>query len=83
MGAFLFSHFRVTIVKLINEKNSLIVAVLKWHGECHSITLFVFSFLYFFILFKYICDIYLSIQAFHGLCKFNNIFFNKIAEEIQ
>ena len=32
MGALLFSHFRVTNVKLINEKNSLIIAVSKEHG---------------------------------------------------
>ena len=32
MGALLFSHFQFTNVKLINEKNYLIIAVSKWHG---------------------------------------------------
>ena len=38
MGARLFSHFRVTNVKLINEKNSLNITVSKRHGLHHSIT---------------------------------------------
>ena len=46
MGPLLYSHFRVTNVKLINEKNWL----------RHSITFFVFSLL----CCKYICDICLS-----------------------
>ena len=79
MGALLFSHFRVMNLKLINETNSLIIAISKWHGLCHSITFFVFSVL----CYKYICDIYLSILDFNDLCKFNNIFINKIIEEIQ
>ena len=29
------------------------------------------------------CDIYLSMLDFNGLYKFNNIFINKITEEIQ
>ena len=63
MGAPLFSHFRVTNVKLINEKKSLIIAVSKRHGLRHSITFFVFSLL----CCKYICDIYLSMLDFNGL----------------
>ena len=46
MGPLLYSHFRVTNVKLINEKNWL----------PHSITFFVFSLL----CCKYICDICLN-----------------------
>ena len=79
MDAVLFSHFRVRNVKLINEKNSLNIAVSKWHGLRHSTTFFVFSLL----CREYICDIYLSILDFNGFCKFNNIFINKITEEFQ
>ena len=43
MVALLFSYFRVTNGNLINEKNSLIIAVSKWHGLCHSVMFFVFS----------------------------------------
>ena len=68
MGPLSFSHFRVTNVKLINEKKSLNITVSKWHGLRLSITLFVFSLL----CCKYICDIYLSMLDFNGLCKFNN-----------
>ena len=75
MGALLFSHFRVTNVKLINEKNSLIIAVSKEHGLRHSITFFVFTLR----CGKYMCDIYLSMLDFNSLCKVNNIFINKIA----
>ena len=39
MGALLFSHFLVTNVKLINEKNYSNITVSKWHGLCHSIVL--------------------------------------------
>ena len=52
MGALLFYHFWVMKVKLVNEKISLVIAVPKWHGLAHSITLFVFSL----ICCKYICD---------------------------
>ena len=40
MGAFLFSHFRVTNVKLISEKNSLNITVSKWHGLRRPLTFF-------------------------------------------
>ena len=75
MGALLFSHFRVTNVKLINEKNSLIIAVSKEHGLRLSITFFVFTLR----CCKYMCDIYLSMLDFNSLCKVNSIFINKIA----
>ena len=42
MVSILFSHFRVTNVKLINEKNSVNITVPKWHGLCHSITFFLY-----------------------------------------
>ena len=42
MAALSFSHFRVTNVKLINEKNSVNITVPKWHGLCHSITFFLY-----------------------------------------
>ena len=45
MGGLLFSYFRVTNGKLMNEKNSLITAVSKWPGLRLSITFFVFSLL--------------------------------------
>ena len=32
---------------------------------------------------KYICDIYLSMLDFNGLCQFNKIFIYKITEDIQ
>ena len=76
MGALLFSQFRVTNVKLINKKNSLIIAFSKWHGLVHSITFFVFNLL----CFKYICNIYLCMLDFNGLCKFNNIFINNLLD---
>ena len=38
MGVLLFSHFRVTNVKLINEKYTLNMAVSKAHGLHHSVT---------------------------------------------
>ena len=68
MGALLFSHFRVTSFKLIDKKISLIIATSKLTGLPQSITFFVFSLL----CCKYICDIYLSMLDFNGLCKFNN-----------
>ena len=51
-------------MKLINESNSLIITVSKRHGLRYSITFFLFR------LFccKYICDIYLSMLNFNGLC---------------
>ena len=70
MSRLLFSHIGVTNMKLINEKTYLIIAVSKWHGLPHSVTVFVFSLL----CCKYICDIYLSVQDFNGLWKFSNIF---------
>ena len=39
-----------------------------WHELPHSVTFFVFGLL----CCKYICDIYLSMLGFNGLCKFNN-----------
>ena len=42
MGALLFSHFRVTCLKLLNEKSSLYFTVSKWHGLRHSITVFLY-----------------------------------------
>ena len=48
MGALLFSHFRVTSVKLINEKNFLYITVSKWHGLHHSVMIF-FDLAYFVI----------------------------------
>ena len=47
--------------------------------DSHSILFFEFSLL----CCKYVYDIYLSMQFFNGLCKFSNIFINKIKEEIQ
>ena len=79
MGALLFSPFRVTNMKLINEKNPLIIAASKCHGLRHSITFFVISLL----CRKYLCDIHLSMLDFNGFCKFNIIFINKITEEMQ
>ena len=69
MVKLLFFHFRVMNLKLINEKNSLIITVSNWHGLRHSIKFFVFSLL----CCKYVYDIYLSMLNFNGLCKFNNI----------
>ena len=40
MGTFLFSHFRVTNMILIYEKNSLNITVSKLHGLRNSITFF-------------------------------------------
>ena len=71
MSVLLFCHFRVTNVKFIDEKNSFIIAVSKSHGLLHSFTFFVFRLLY------------LSILDFNDLCKVNNVFINKITEEIQ
>ena len=67
MGALLFFHFLVKNMKLINEKNSLIIA--DWHGPSHSIKFFVFSLL----CCQYICNSYLSMLDFNGLCKLSNI----------
>ena len=61
--------WRIMNLKLINEKNSLIITVSNWHGLRHSIKFFVFSLL----CCKYIYNIYLSMLDFNGLCKFNNI----------
>ena len=69
MAALLFCHFRVTKVKLKNEKISLIITVSKWDGMTHSIKFFVFSLL----CCKYICDIYLGMLVFNDL----HIFFFK------
>ena len=69
MSALLFSNFRVTNMKLINEKNSLIIAVSKLHEQCHVIL--------------YLACFVVSALDFNGLCKFVNIFINKITEEIQ
>ena len=70
MGALLFPYFRVTNLKVVNEKNFSNTTVSKWHGLCHSVTFFVFSLL----CCKYIRDIYLSMLDFNGLYKFNNTF---------
>ena len=70
MGALLFPYFRVTNLKVVNEKDSSNTTVSKWHGLCHSVTFFVFSLL----CCKYIWDIYLSMLDFNGLYKFNNTF---------
>ena len=70
---FVFS-ISITNVKLINQKNYLIIAVSTWHRLTHSITSFVFSL----HCRKFICDIYLSMLDFNGLWKFNHIFINKI-----
>ena len=63
MGALLFSHIRVTSMKLINEKNLL--------NYCSFKMTWPASFCYFFCiwlaLFKSIFDIYLSMQDFNGL----------------
>ena len=40
MDALLFFQFSVMNVKLMNENNSLIIAVSKLHGPCYSITFF-------------------------------------------
>ena len=56
MCVFLFSHFRVRNVKLINEKSSLNTTVSKCMDCVILLRFFVFSLLYC----KYICDIYLS-----------------------
>ena len=71
---FYFCNYLLRNVKLINEKNCFIIAVSKRHGLPHSIMFFVFSLL----CCKYICYIYLSTLEFNGLCKFSNIFINKI-----
>ena len=73
MGALLFFHFRVTNVKLINEKSPLNITLSKWNGLHHFITFLVFSLL----CCKYICDIYLNMLDLNGLCKFNNMFIYK------
>ena len=41
MGALVFSHFRVTNVRLINEKNYLIITVSKWH-DCVILLRFLY-----------------------------------------
>ena len=79
MGALLFSYLRVTNVKFIKEKNSLITAVSKMTWMRHSIRFFVFSLLYS----KDISHVYLSMLDFNDLCKFSNIFINNITKEIQ
>ena len=73
-GTILFSHFRVTNAKLINEKISLIIAVSKWHGLPHSITFFVFGSL----CCKYICDNYLSMLDFNGLPSSNGLIVDRL-----
>ena len=77
MGELLFFHFRVTNVKLINEKNSLINAV---QNDMDCDILLCFLYLACFVVSTYMIFILLD---FNGLCKFNNIFINKITEEIQ
>ena len=74
MGGLSFSHIWVTNVKLTNKKTYLIIAVSKLHGLPHSVMFLVFSLL----CCEYICDIYLSMQDFNGLWKFNSIFINWI-----
>ena len=74
MGAILFSHFRVTNVKLINEKKV---------GTYYSFKMtWTMSFYYVFFVFsllccKYVCDIFLSMLEFNGLRKFSKIFIYK------
>ena len=43
MVGLLFSHIRVTNVRLINEKIYLIIEVSKWHDLSNSVTFVVFS----------------------------------------
>ena len=57
MGAPLFSHFRVTNVKLRNEKNYLNITVSKWYGVHHSITFF-FLYLPCFVVSTYVIFIW-------------------------
>ena len=73
MGALLFSHFRVTNVELINDKKFLKYYGFKMTWTTYVILLrfFVFSLL----CCKYICDIYLSMLDFDGLCKFKTTYF--------
>ena len=56
MSALLFFHFPVMTAKLINESNSLIIAVSKRHGLRYSITFFVYSVL----LFIWVCWILMA-----------------------
>ena len=85
MGALLFSHYRVTNVKLINEKNSLNIT---FQNDMDCIILLRLFFVFSLLCCKYICDISLSNLDFNGLCSgkngwFNNIFIYKITEDIQ
>ena len=83
MGALLFSHFRVTNLKLINEKKCLA----KYSSfKMTWTTSFYYTFLYlaFFVVSTYVIFIcYLSMLNFNGLGKFNNIFICKTAEDTQ
>ena len=58
MDALLFSHLRVTIVKLINEQNSLNIIVSKWHGLDHSVRFFLY--LACFVVSTYVIFIWVS-----------------------
>ena len=56
MVALLFSHFRVTNVKLINEKICFNITVSKWHGLRDLLRYFVFSLFcckYIYVIFEY------------------------------
>ena len=58
MGDFLLSHFPVTNVKLINEKNSLIIGVSKWHG--HAFYYFFCFVLSTYVIFIWVCWILMA-----------------------
>ena len=77
MSALLFPHFQVTNAKLINGKIPELLQSQN-HMDVH-----IFVFVISLLCCKYMCDIYLRILDFNGLCKFSNIFINKITEDIQ
>ena len=57
-GWLLLSHFPVTNVKLINEKNSLIIGVSKWHG--HAFYYFFCFVLSTYVIFIWVCWILMA-----------------------
>ena len=76
MGALVFSHFRVTNVRLINEKNYLIITVSKWH-DC--VILLRFLYLACFVVGTYVVFIwvYWILMAYAS----SITFINKITED--
>ena len=81
MGALLFSHFRVTNLKLINEKNYLAKYCsfkMTWTASFY----YFFLYLACFVVSTYVIFIcYLSMLNLNGLGKFNNIFIYKTTED--